>query len=216
MAEADGGGRDAGAGGLGDLGEDLLLVEQALVRLTVAEEDDPGDAILAGEGRELLYAFFPAAEEVRRAAGIDSVDAQGEGFAVGDCDQRLHDFDVIIERDDGDAIIVTEAADDADGAFEGRGDGTAGHRARAVDDQGEVEGSAGGLRDVRGFGRGDETDEDMRRISGGAEEALLQGQDFDLGWVHGRNHRLHFVSPLYKCQHQERYFCVISTQKLLS
>ena len=195
VAEADGRGRDAGTSSLGDLGEDLLLVDEALVRLAVAEEDDAGDTILAGEGRELLHAFFPAAEEVRRTAGIDSVDAQGEGFAVGDCDQRLHDFDVIIERDDSDAIIVAESADDADGAFEGRGDGTTGHRARAVNDQGEVEGRARGLRDVRRFGRGDETDEDMRRISGGAEEALLQGQDFDLGWVHGRNHRLHSVPP---------------------
>ena len=102
---------------------------------------------------------------------------------------------MIIERDDGDAIIVAEAADDAHGAFEGGSDREAGHRARAVNDQGEVERGARCLAEVGGFGRGDETDEDMRRISGGAEEALLQGQDFDLGLVHGRNHLLHSVPP---------------------
>ena len=202
VAEADGGGRDTGAGGLGDLGEDFAFVDHALVGLTVAEEDDTRDTVLAGEGGELFHAFFPAAEQIRRATGIDSVDAQGEGFAVGDRDQRLHDFDVIIERDDGNAVIVAEAADDANGAFESRGDRAAGHRARAVNDQGEVEGGARSLGDVRGFDRGDEADEDMRRISGGAEEALLEGQDFDLGLVHGRSHRHHSVPPFQECQHR--------------
>ena len=130
--------------------------------------------------------------------------------------QRLDDFDGGIEGHDGDAVIGTQAADNTRRAFEGRFERATAHRAGAVDDQGEVEGCAGGLSDIRRFDRGDDTDEDMRRIRGGAEEALLEGQDFNLGLVHGRSHHPHFVPPSLKCQHRQRYFLIISTLKLLS
>jgi hypothetical protein len=133
-----------------------------------------------------------------------------------DLSQRLDDFDGAVESHDGDAVIGTKAANDACRAFASGFEGLAVHRAGAVDHKGEVEGGTGSLSGIGGLGRGDEADEDMRRISGGAEEALLEGQDFDLGLVHRRNHRLHYVPPLLKCQHHQRYFRVISTRKLLS
>ena len=197
MAEADRGGRDAGAGGLGDAGEDLLLVDEAVVGLAVAEEDDAGDAVLAGEGSELLHRFFPAAEEVGGAAGVDRLDTADETLAVGHRGQRLDDFDSFVEGDDGHAVIVAQAADDADGAFEGGLERAAGHRAGAVDDQGEVERGAGSGDDVSRLAGGDDADEDMRRFGGGAEEALLQGQDFDLGLAHGWIHQHHHAPIPY-------------------
>ena len=197
MAEADRGGRDAGAGGLGDAGEDLLLVHEALVGLAVAEEDDAGDAVLAGEGRELLDGLFPAAEEVGGAAGVDRTDTLDERGAVGGRDERLDDFDLAVEGHDGDTVVATQAADDAGGAFEGGLEGAAGHRAGAVDDQGEVERGAGSGDDVSRLAGGDDADEDVRRFGGGAEEALLQGQDFDLGLAHGRNHPHHHAPTPY-------------------
>ena len=197
VAETDRGGRDAGAGGLGDAGEDLLLVHEALVGLAIAEEDDAGDAVLAGEGRELLHGLFPAAEEVGGAAGVDALDAADKILAVGHRGERLDDFDVAVEGHDGDAVIGAQSVHDADGAFAGGFEGVAGHRAGAVDDQGEVERGAGGGDDVRRLARRDDADEDVRRFGGGAEEALLQGQDFDLGLAHGRNHPHHHAPIPY-------------------
>ena len=105
-------------------------------------------------------------------------------------DQGLDDLDMIIEGDHGDAVIRAKALDDADRAFEGGLEGVAAHGARTVDDQGEVKRSALGGSGVfgDGLGRSDETDEDVRRIGGGTEEALFQGQDFDGGGVHRSDH----------------------------
>ena len=81
--------------------------------------------------------------------------------------------------------------------FEGGFEGAAGHRAGAVDDQGEVERGAGSGDDVSRLAGGDDADEDMRRFGGGAEEALLQGQDFDLGLAHGWIHHHHHAPIPY-------------------
>ena len=68
MAEADCGSRDAGASGLGDVFEDLGFIDEAVVGLAVSQKDDPGDALLLHERRELLNAFLPAVEEGSGAA----------------------------------------------------------------------------------------------------------------------------------------------------
>jgi hypothetical protein len=117
--------------------------------------------------------------------------------AFGDRGERLYDFDVAVEGDHGDAVIGAQAADDADGAFEGGLQRASGHRTRAVDDQGEVERGAGSSDGLGRLARGDDADEDVRRFGGGTEEALLQGQDFDLGLAHGwRQDHHHTPHPL--------------------
>ena len=111
-------------------------------------------------------------------------------LGVADGHQGLDDVYLVIEGHDGNAVIRAEALDDPDGAFEGGLQGGAAHGAGAVDDEGEVErGTLGRGHVLRGgLGRGDETDEDVRRLGGGPEEALFQGQDFDGGGVHRSDH----------------------------
>ena len=101
-------------------------------------------------------------------------------MGVADCDQGLDDLDVIIEGDHGNAVIRAKALDDADRTFEGGLEGVAAHGAGTVDDQGEVKRSTLGGSGVfgDGLGRSDETDEDVRRISGGAKGESFVGTDF--------------------------------------
>ena len=109
---------------------------------------------------------------------MDCTNACLDIFAVTYGDESLLNFDFCIERDDRDAIVRTQALDDAYGALFGGLERLAAHGTGAINHEGDIEGSTDdGFGSNRSF-RSDNANKRISRISSGTEKTLFQGQDF--------------------------------------
>ena len=123
---------------------DLVVVGDPVVRETVGQEQAAADGLARAVLEKLPAADQPAAVEIGAAARLDRFDGPDRRLAClprgfGARDDDLH---VLVVRHDGKAVPFAQRPDaDQDGVL-GAGELLAVHRARAVDDEGEVDGKA--------------------------------------------------------------------------
>ena len=168
---------------------ELVAVGDPHVGEAVGEEEAAVDALVGERLGDLLGAPQPALAEVRRAAGVDCAEPVERGSArVGSGERAGHDHvDVVVVGDDREPVVVVEAGDRLLDGLLGEADLLAAHRARSVEDEGEVDRRSHPLRS-RGRCRDLDEDEAVAPV-GGADERRSGRTVEGHGWSSSRSSR---------------------------
>ena len=141
VAESESDRRDRDTHAPGTLAEATELCRRARtdVGLSVREKDDPVDAIGALELPCLLDAVTHTGEQGRRAAGLESHDALANVAPIVGWRRWDENVNGAVVGDDGNDVIGAKTVENHDRGLFGADDLVARHRARAIDDESDVD-----------------------------------------------------------------------------
>ena len=156
--------------------DDLVGRGDPRVGEAVGQQQAAAHGVVAQRPADLLAPGEPARVQVRAAAIADAGDPLlGRGPRLGRRQARRDDdVHVVVERDDGEAVLGAQRPDALDRGLARLADLVARHRPGAVDDEGEVDGDPSGA--ARGLG-GRDLDPDEAAAARGRPDQAAVGAD---------------------------------------